>query len=125
MVWEITSGTESVSGFAKKTSEEEKQQLADDLTAFYSKKVGDVADGGISEREALHLDFLGDDRNMPGSVRTSKADLNIDRTMSKNPDKNPSRQTRAIPNILEQKSSEAYTGFLAPEFDPLATQRNI
>lgn len=125
MVWEITSGTESASGFAKKTSEEEKQQLADDLTAFYSKKVGDVADEGISEREALHLDFLENYRNMPGSVRTSKADINMDRTMSKNPDKNPSRQTRAIPNILEQKGSEAYTGFLAPEFDPLATQRNI
>jgi len=84
-----------------------------------------VADEGISEREALHLDFLENFRNMPGSVRTSKADLNIDRTMLKNPDKNSSRQTRAIPNILEQKGSEAYTEFLTPEFNPLATQRNI
>ena len=125
MVWEITSGTESVGGFAKKTSEEEKQQLTNDLNAFYGQQVYGVADEGISEREALHLDFLENFRNMPGSVRTSKADLNIDRTMLKNPDKNSSRQTRAIPNILEQKGSEAYTEFLTPEFNPLATQRNI
>ena len=77
-------------------------------------------DNGLVKRT-----FDGDHCGEGVSKRTSKADINIDRTMSKNPDKNPSRQTRAIPNILEQKGSEAYTEFLTPEFNPLATQRNI
>ena len=62
---------------------------------------------------------------MPGFERMAEADTNMDKTMSKNPDKNPSRQTRAIPNLKEQEGSEAYTGFLTPDFDPLATHRNI
>jgi len=121
MTYEITAGTESIRGFTKKTSAEEKEKLVDQLTAFYEGK----ANEGITERESLHLDFKEDFDNMPGSERMAEADINMDRTMSKNPDKNPSRQTRAIPNILEQEGSEAYTGFLTPDFDPLATQRNI
>jgi GH24 family phage-related lysozyme (muramidase) len=121
MTYEITAGTESVGGFTKKTSAEEREKLVDQLTAFYEGK----ANEGITERESLHLDFKEDFNNMPGSERMAEADINMDRTMSKNPDKNPSRQTRAVPNILEQEGSEAYTGFLTPDFNPLATQRNI